>query len=125
MLLLVLTFIAATFTTRHEEDRPPPRDITPPDDETASSLNEVSPTRPGRPILLDQPQRGEVEPRRLRVQINADSETRNLPDDRGAESECVRLAFGPRTPSNENRHHAPPLNPAGGPPPRRRCRLLA
>ena len=35
MLLLVLTFIAATFTTRREEDRPPPRDITPPDNETS------------------------------------------------------------------------------------------
>ena len=43
MLLLVLTFIAATFTTRHEEDRPPPRDITPPDDETGEfTSGEVS-----------------------------------------------------------------------------------
>jgi hypothetical protein len=32
MLLAVLTFIAATFTTRREEDHPPPRDITPPDE---------------------------------------------------------------------------------------------
>ena len=32
LLLAVLTFIAATFTTRREEDRPPPRDITPPDE---------------------------------------------------------------------------------------------
>lgn len=31
LLLAVLTFIAATFTTRRE-DRPEPRDITPPDD---------------------------------------------------------------------------------------------
>lgn len=31
LLLAVLTFIAATFTTRSEPD-PPPKDITPPDD---------------------------------------------------------------------------------------------
>ena len=32
LLLAILTFIAATFTTRRE-DRPPPRDVTPPDEE--------------------------------------------------------------------------------------------
>jgi hypothetical protein len=32
LLLAVLTFITATFTIPREEDRPPPRDITPPDD---------------------------------------------------------------------------------------------
>ena len=46
MLLLFLTFIAATFTTRREEDRPPPRDITPPDEFTAdeSPADDVGPT---------------------------------------------------------------------------------
>jgi hypothetical protein len=35
LLLAVLTFIAATFTTRRE-DRPEPRDVTPPDDVSES-----------------------------------------------------------------------------------------
>jgi len=39
MLLLVLTFIAATFTIRREEERPPPRDITPPDDEAGKLIS--------------------------------------------------------------------------------------
>jgi len=37
LLLAVLTFIAATFTTRREEDRPPPLDITPPDEVSADA----------------------------------------------------------------------------------------
>ena len=49
MLLLVLTFIAATFTTRHEEDRPPPRDITPPDDETGEFTSGEVSTDEARP----------------------------------------------------------------------------
>jgi hypothetical protein len=45
LLLAVLTFIAATFTTRRD-DRPEPRDVTPPDDEGGGlSSGEDLPTR--------------------------------------------------------------------------------
>jgi hypothetical protein len=40
LLLAVLTFIAATFTARRE-DRPEPRDITPPDEESEGLSSEV------------------------------------------------------------------------------------
>ncbi len=76
ILLAVLTFIAATFATRREED-PEPRDITPQEDDLRFSVRGRirGPGTTGRIALLDQPQGRDQQLRVRRPEVCPDADS--------------------------------------------------